>query len=145
MVPSSIFKASNGGSSAPHTAWLQPPFLLPFSTIRTLVITLGPLGLYRITFFSVKVVVTECCYSGAKSCPTLCDPIKLWKILKEMGIPGHLPYLLRIVYTGQQLEPDMEQRTVSELGKEYLKPVYCRPTYLIYMQNKSCKSPGWGE
>ena len=42
----------------------------------------------------------------AQSCPTLCDPIKLWKILKEMGIPDHLPYLLRILYTGQQLEPD---------------------------------------
>ena len=27
----------------------------------------------------------------------------------------------------QQLEPDMEQRTVSKLGKEYDKAVYCHP------------------
>ena len=35
---------------------------------------------------------------------------KLWKILKEMGIPGHLTYLLRNLYAGQeqQLEPDGE-------------------------------------
>ena len=27
---------------------------------------------------------------------------KLWKILKEMGIPGHLIYLLRNLYAGQE-------------------------------------------
>ena len=32
----------------------------------------------------------------------------------------------------QQLEPDMEQQTVSKLGKEYIKGVYCHPDYLIY-------------
>ena len=35
----------------------------------------------------------------------------------------------------QQLEPNMEQWTGSELRKEYVKAVYCRPAYLIYMQN----------
>ena len=35
----------------------------------------------------------------------------------------------------QQLEPDMEQRTGSKSGKEYLKAVYCHPAYLTYMQN----------
>ena len=34
----------------------------------------------------------------------------------------------------EQLEPDMEQRTVSKLGKEYVKAVYCHPAYLAYMQ-----------
>ena len=43
----------------------------------------------------------------------------------------------------QQLEPDMEQQTRSELGKEYVKAVHCHPAYLIYMQNTSCKMPGW--
>ena len=28
------------------------------------------------------------------------DPNKLWKILKEMGIPDHLTCLLRNLYTG---------------------------------------------
>ena len=43
----------------------------------------------------------------------------------------------------QQLEPDMEQQTGSKLGKEYIKAVYCHPTYLTYMQSTSCKMPGW--
>ena len=29
----------------------------------------------------------------------------------------------------QQLEPDMEQKTASKLGKEYTKTVYCHPAY----------------
>ena len=35
----------------------------------------------------------------------------------------------------QQLKLDMEQLTDSELGKEYVKPVYCHPAYLTSMQN----------
>ena len=30
------------------------------------------------------------------------DPNKLWKILKEMGIPDHLTCLLRNLYAGQE-------------------------------------------
>ena len=39
------------------------------------------------------------------------DHNKLWKILKEMGIPDHLTCLLRICMQvkEQQLEPNMEQ------------------------------------
>ena len=64
------------------------------------------------------------------------DHTKLWKILKEMGIPDHLTSLLRNLYAGvkkQQLEPDMEQLTGSKLGKESDKAVYCLPAYLTYM------------
>ena len=43
----------------------------------------------------------------------------------------------------QQLELDMEQWTGSKLGKDYVKAVYCHPAYLTYMQNTSCKMPGW--
>ena len=43
----------------------------------------------------------------------------------------------------QQLEPDMEQWTGSKLGKEYIKPVYCHPVYLTYMQSTSCEMLGW--
>ena len=38
----------------------------------------------------------------------------------------------------QQLELHMEQQTVSQSGKEYIKAVYCHPAYLIYMQSVSC-------
>ena len=40
----------------------------------------------------------------------------------------------------QQLELDMEQQTVSKLGKEYIKTVYSYPAYLTYMQSTSCKT-----
>ena len=66
------------------------------------------------------------------------DHNKLWKILKEIGIPDQLSCLLRNLYAGQEAtEPDMEQRTGSKLGKEYIKAVYCHPAYLTYMQSTS--------
>ena len=37
----------------------------------------------------------------------------------------------------QQLELDMEQQTGSQLGKEYIKAVYCHPAYLTYTQSTS--------
>ena len=44
------------------------------------------------------------------------DHNKLWKILREMGIPDYLTCLLRNLYAGQkqQLELDMEQQTGSK-------------------------------
>ena len=68
-----------------------------------------------------------------------CVDHKLWKILKEMGIPGHLTYLLRICKQDnkQQLKLDMKQQIDSKSGKEYVKSVYCHPAYLTYMQSTS--------
>ena len=43
----------------------------------------------------------------------------------------------------QQLELDMEQKTGSKLGKEYIKSVYCHPAYLTFMQSTSWEMPGW--
>ena len=43
----------------------------------------------------------------------------------------------------QHLEPDMEQQTGSNLGKEYVKAIYCHSAYLTYMQSTSCKMLGW--
>ena len=42
----------------------------------------------------------------------------------------------------EQLELDMEQQTGSRSGKEYVKAVFCHPSYLTYMQSTSCKMPG---
>ena len=44
------------------------------------------------------------------------DHNKLWKILKDMGIPDHLTCILRnlIQVNKQQLEPDMKQWTGSK-------------------------------
>ena len=55
------------------------------------------------------------------------DHNKLWKILKEMGIPDHLTCLLRksweicMQVKKQQLELDIEQQTGSKSGKEYAR------------------------
>ena len=56
-----------------------------------------------------------------------------------MGIPDHITCLLRNLYAGkkQQLDLDMEQQIGSNLGKEYVKAVYCHPAYLTYMQSTS--------
>ena len=43
----------------------------------------------------------------------------------------------------QQLKLGMEQWTASNLGKEYIKTVYCHPAYLTYMQSTSCEMLGW--
>ena len=69
------------------------------------------------------------------------DHKKLWKILKEMGIPDHLTCFKEICMQvkKQQIELDMEKQTVSKLGREYVKAVYCHPAYLTYMQSTLCK------
>ena len=43
----------------------------------------------------------------------------------------------------QQLKLDMEQNTVSKMGKECVKAVYCHLAYLTFMQSISCEMPGW--
>ena len=43
----------------------------------------------------------------------------------------------------KQLELDMEQWTGSNLGKEYIKAVYCHPAYSTYMQSTSCEMLSW--
>ena len=42
----------------------------------------------------------------------------------------------------QEWESDIEQKTGSKLGKEYVKAVYCHPAYLTYMQSTSWEIPG---
>ena len=61
---------------------------------------------------------------------------KLWNILKEMGIPDHLFCLLRNLYADQEVAIRTGQGAIGwfQLGKEYVKVVYCHPAYLIYAE-----------
>ena len=71
---------------------------------------------------------------------------KLWNIVNEMGIPDHLICLLRTCMKDkrQQLEMDIQQRTGSKLGKEYVKAVLiCPLAYLASLHRTSCKIVGW--
>ena len=78
-------------------------------------------------------------YSRAFDCV---DHNKLWKILKEMGIPDHLTCLLRNVYAGQEATVRTGHGTtdwfqIGKKKKKYVKAVYCHPAYLTYMQSTS--------
>ena len=83
-------------------------------------------------------------------------PLTVWiptnrKILKEMGntrLPASWEICVQV--KKQQLELDMEQQTDSKLRKEYIKAVYCHPTYLTYTHSISgeCRagwSPSWNQ
>ena len=72
-------------------------------------------------------------------------PNKLWKILQEVGISDHLTRLLRNLYAGKEATVKTGHGTTDwfQIGKEYVKAVYCHPAYLTYMQSTSCEMPGW--
>ena len=61
-----------------------------------------------------------------------------------MGVPDHLPCLLRNLNVGQEATVRTRHGTTgSKLGKEYIKAVYCYLAYLTYMQSTSCKMQSW--
>ena len=64
---------------------------------------------------------------------------KLWKILKEMGIPDHLTCLLGNLDAGQEATVRTRHGTTDwfQRGKGGLKAVYCHPAYLTYIQSTS--------
>ena len=67
------------------------------------------------------------------------DHNKQWKILREMGMPDHLTCLLRNLYAGQEATVRTGHGTTDwfQIGKEYVKAVYCHPVYLTSMQSTS--------
>ena len=67
------------------------------------------------------------------------DHNKLWKILKEMGLPEHLTCLLRNLYAGQEATVRTGHGTTDwfQIGKGVLKAVYHHPAYLTDMQSTS--------
>ena len=81
-------------------------------------------------------------YAEALDCV---DHNKLWKILKEMGIPDHLTCSSEICMQvrKQQLELDMKQQTGSKSGKEYIKAIYCHPAYFTSVPSTSWETLGW--
>ena len=75
-------------------------------------------------------------YAKALDCV---DHNKMWKILKGMGIPDHLNYLLRNLYAGQEAAVRMGHGTTDwfQTVKEYIKALYCHSAYLTSMQSTS--------
>ena len=79
------------------------------------------------------------CYIDYTKAFDCVDHNQLWEILKEMGIPNHLTCLLRNLYAGQEATVRTGHGTMNrfQIGKEYVKAVYCHPAYLTYMQSTS--------
>ena len=81
---------------------------------------------------------------------TMAKPLTVWimincgKFFKRWEYQTTLPASQEICMKvkKQQLELDMEQRTGSKLGKEYVKAMYCHAIYLTSKQSTSCEMPG---
>ena len=67
------------------------------------------------------------------------DHNKLWKILREMGIPDHLTCLLRNLYEGQEARVRTGHGTKDwfQIGKGVCQGCICHPAYLTSMQSTS--------
>ena len=71
--------------------------------------------------------------------PLTVDHNKLWKIVKETGIPDPLTCLLRNLYADQEATVRTGHGTTDwfQYEKENIKAVSCHPAYLTYMQSTS--------
>ena len=75
----------------------------------------------------------------------LCGPQQTGKFLKrwEYQTPWPASCEICMQVKKQQLELDMEQQAGSKPGKEYIKAVYCHPSYLTYLQSTSWETLDW--
>ena len=62
-----------------------------------------------------------------------------------MGIPDHHTCLLKDLYAGQEaiVRSGHGEKEWFQIGKVYIKGVYCHPAYLTYMQIISCEMLDW--
>ena len=103
----------------------EPEIILPTST-----------GSQKKHHFQTNIYFCFTDYTKAFDCV---DHNKLWKILKEMGIPDHFTSLLRNLYAGQEAIVRTRHGTMNwfKSGKEYIKAVYYHPAYLTHMWSTS--------
>ena len=73
------------------------------------------------------------------------DQNKMWKILKEMGLPAHLTCLLRNLYAGQEATVRTGHGTTDwfQTGKGVRQGCILSPAYLTYMQSTSWETLSW--
>ena len=81
-------------------------------------------------------------YAKALDCV---DHNKLWKILKELGIPDHLTCLLSNVYAVQEATVRIGHGKTEwfQIGKGVLQGCILSPSLFNCMQSISCEMPGW--
>ena len=103
---------------------------------------------FKICFLTVKENSRKTCSSASL---TMLKPLTVWittncrKFFKNWEYQTTLSASWEICMQikKQKLEPVMEQQTGSELGREYVKAVYCHPAYLTYMQSTSWETLDW--
>ena len=85
---------------------------------------------------SIKTSICFIDYAKAFDCV---DHNKLWELLKEMGIPDHLTYLLRNLYVGQEATVRTGHGTTDwfQIGKGVTQGCILSPYYLTSMQSTS--------
>ena len=73
------------------------------------------------------------------------DHNKLWKNLKELGIPDHLACLLKNLCADQEATVRIRHGATDwlQIGKGVPQGCICHPAYLTYIQSISCEMPGW--
>ena len=73
------------------------------------------------------------------------DHEKLWKILKEIGIPDHLTCLLRNLYSGQETTVTIGHGKAEwfKIGKGVRQGCIVSLCLFNLYANISCKMPGW--
>ena len=79
------------------------------------------------------------CFIGYAKAFDCVDHNKLWKILKEMGIPDHRTCLLKNLGAGQEavVRPGHGTTVCFQIRKGVCQGCICHPAYLTYMQNTS--------
>ena len=83
-------------------------------------------------------------YTKAFNCV---DHNKLWKILKEMGIPDHLTCLLRNLYVGQEATVRIGHRTTDwfQIGKAVHQGCVLSPCFFNLYAEYIMRNPGHDE
>ena len=73
------------------------------------------------------------------------DHNKLWKILREMGIPDHLTFLLRNLYAGQEATVRTGHGTTDwfQIGKGVRQGCILSPCLFNFYEEYICEMPGW--
>ena len=86
--------------------------------------------------FQKNIYFCSVAYAKAFVCV---DPNKLWKILKDMGIPDHLTCLLRNLYAGQEATVRTEHGTTDwfQIGKGVRRGCILSPCLFTSMQSIS--------
>ena len=89
----------------------------------------------KVTEFQKNIYFCFIDYAKAFDCE---NHNKLWKVLKEMGIPDHLTCLLRNLYAGQEAAVRTEHETTDwfQIGKAVHQSCILSPClFNFYMQS----------